>query len=104
MSGAPVDAECGDIVASRVANIQEVAIRLDGKVAWIVSLRPELLQPGERAVAWIYAQHGDGIVKPVRGIDETPVSRDVDLRRIVSAFVARRKSRQGLLQRQRTRA
>ena len=43
MSGAAVDAKCRDVVASGMANIQEIPKRLDSKVAGIIALRPELL-------------------------------------------------------------
>src|SRR6266851_455982 len=64
MSGAAVDAERRNVVASRVANIQEIAIRLDAEIAGIIPLRPKVLTPRSGSVGRIDRQQADRVVKP----------------------------------------
>src|SRR6266478_6622546 len=97
MSSAPVNAERGDVVASRVANIQEIAIRLDAKVAGIIALRPKLLEPRGGSVGLIDRQQGDRIVQPVGGVHKPSIRRDMDFRRVVGPLVSRWQRRNCLL-------
>ena len=64
--------EDGDIVASLIAAIEELAGRVEVEASWVVAACPFL--PNKRQVAfWAYGKDADAVVQPIARIDKSAI-------------------------------
>ena len=102
ISSAPVDAERCNIIATRMADIQEVSIWLDSELTRIVAARPEFALKRGRPGSLVNGEKRNAVGQAIRGVYEPTVGADMNFRGVIRTLVRRGQTLYRLLQRQRS--